>query len=252
MSDSRIPSLQRESAEAEESVPSGGLFPTTHWSLILAGRNDTPARQELLGSLIETYWRPVYVYVRAKGLNADDASDTVQGLFAQLLERDFVRRLDPARGRLRHYLKASADHYVINRHERDAAARRGGGLRPVPFDTELIERTLDTRELGPDRAYEREWALGLMERALLRLRSEFESGRRRGDAATLLRFFGFDAPPSYEEAAAACGMSAAQFKAALHRARRRFRELLRAEVGATVGAVALEDELRELRRVLGS
>jgi RNA polymerase sigma-70 factor (ECF subfamily) len=232
-------------------LPRAGLFPTTHWSLILAGRDDTSSRGELLGKLIETYWRPVYVYMRAKGLAVDDAKDAVQGLFAQLLERDFVRRLDPARGRLRHYLKASADHYVINRHERESAARRGGGLRPVPFDTELIERTWDARHEGPDRAYEREWALGLMERALTRLRAEFESGRRRGDASTLLRFFGFDAPPTYEDAAAACGMTPAQFKSALHRARQRYRELLREEVGATVGAVVVDDELRELRRALG-
>lgn len=228
-----------------------GLFPTTHWSLILAGREGATARDEALEHLVETYWRPVYVYLRAKGLGADDAQDAVQGLFAQLLERDFVRRLDPARGRLRHYLKASADHYVINRHERESAARRGGGLRPVPFDVELIERTRDEREEGPDRAYEREWALGLMQRALGRLRAEFESGRRRGDPQTVLRFFGFDAPPSYEQAAEASGMSPAQFKAALHRARQRFRELLREEVGATVGAAALDDELRELRRLLG-
>ncbi len=233
-------------------MPAAGLFPTTHWSLILEGRDSETRREELLARLIETYWRPVYVYVRAKGLAVEDARDAVQGLFARLLENDFLRRLDPARGRLRHYLKTAADNYLVNRHAYESAGRRGGGVRPLPLDLDLAERALQARDAGPERLYEREWALGLMQRALERLRSEFDQGRRRGDAETVLRFFGFEAAPTYEEAAAACGVTPAQFKALLHRARKRFRELLREEVGATVGPVALDDELRQLLRALSA
>ncbi len=230
------------------------MFPTTRWTLVVASRQGTEERRAALEELLSIYWRPVYVYARRKGLDRPAAEDAVQGFFLRLLEQDFPDRLDPEKGRLRGYLKAAFDHFVVNLHLKDAAQKRGGGQRHLPLDAVLVERELAAAPEPPDAAFEREWAVTVMEHALARLRREYEDGRRKGDVETVLRFFRLDgAPPSYEEAAAACGMTPPQFKAALHRARSRFRAILREEVAGTVGDDdAADAELADLVRILRS
>src|SRR5215510_9724598 len=210
------------------------MFPTTHWTLILASREGDEARRAALESLFAVYWKPVYFYLRRRGLAAEEAEDVVQGFFLQLLERDFLPRLDPSRGRFRSYLLTALDHYRSNLREREAAQKRGGRVRRVPIDLALAERELAAAPAEAESAYEREWAVGLMERALARLRSEYEDGQRQGRPDVFLRFFSFEPAPSYAEAAEQVGLTVSQFKAALYRARQRFREILREEVGATV------------------
>jgi RNA polymerase sigma-70 factor (ECF subfamily) len=228
----------------------GGRFPTTRWTLVLAARPDGPASRDALEALFSLYWRPVYYYLRRKGLDADRAQDTVQGFFTHLLERGFPRGVDPARGRLRSYLRVATDRYLINEHDKGAAAKRGGRLIQVPIDSESAERDLAFTAHDPGEAYEREWAVTTIARAVDRLRAEYAGGRRRGEPETILRFFGFETAPTYAEAAAACGMSVGRFKACLHRARARFRELLREEVGATADEAAVDEEIAQLLRVL--
>jgi RNA polymerase sigma factor (sigma-70 family) len=232
------------------------MFPTTRWTLILASREDDEARRQALESLLTTYWKPVYFYLRRRGLAVEAAEDAVQGFFLQLLERDFLPRLDPARGRFRSYLLTSLDHYLASLYAREAAQKRGGGVRLVPIDLVLAERELEGAPAEAETAYEREWAVGVMERALGRLRREYDEGRRQGPAEVYLRFFSLqaaDAVPSYAEAAARVGLTAPQFKAALHRARQRFRELLREEVGGTLQDASQADrEIGELVRALGA
>jgi RNA polymerase sigma factor (sigma-70 family) len=227
------------------------MFPTTRWTLILASREGDEARRAALESLLTTYWKPAYFYLRRRGVNREDAEDVVQGFFLQLLEHDFLPRLDPARGRFRSYLLTSLDHYAANLHERQSAQKRGGGVRLVPIDLALAERELEAQPAEAVAAYEREWAVGVMERALHRLREDYEDGRRRGRADVFLRFFSFEEAPSYADAAAQAGQTVVQFKAALHRARQRFRELLRDEVKGTLQDEGEADqEIRELMRVL--
>lgn len=229
----------------------GGLFPTTRWTLVLASRDEGEARRAALDALFTIYWRPVYVYLRRKGLSSEAAEDVVQGFFTSLLERDFLERADPARGRFRSYLRVSVDHYLANLYEKEAARKRGGGLRFVALDAVLAERDLPAAPESPDAAFDREWATAVMERSLARLRQEYAEGKRRGRIETVLRFFGFGEAIPYAQAAAECGMTAPQFKASLHRARARFREILLEEVGATVEQDRdAEAELLELRRLL--
>jgi RNA polymerase sigma-70 factor (ECF subfamily) len=229
------------------------MFPTTRWTLITSAREgDEESRRAALETLLATYWRPVYVYLRRKGLPPEAAEDAVQGLFVRLLERDAVARVDPARGRFRSYLLAALEHHLVNLHERETALKRGGAERVVPLETLDLEEDLPSAPEDPTRAFDREWALSVMERALGRLEREYVEGRRRG-AASVLRFFRLDAAPSHAEAAADCGMTPAQFKAALHRARTRFREILREEVSDTVGTEADgSDELRALFEALSA
>jgi RNA polymerase sigma-70 factor (ECF subfamily) len=229
------------------------MFPTTRWTLILASQKGGEAERSALEQLFSTYWKPVYFFLRRKGLPPAAAEDAVQGFFLHLLQRDFLPRLDPARGRFRSYLLRSLEHYLVNLHEHDSALKRGGGLRFVPLDVAQAERELPAAPEPPGQAYEREWALGLMERALARLRREYEEGRRKGRVDTVVRFFGLDRAPTYAEAAAECGMTVPQFKAALHRARERFRDILREEVAATVDDDAeAEREIGDLVRALSS
>ncbi len=227
------------------------MFPTTRWTLILASRAGTEARRSALEQLLTVYWKPVYLYVRRKGFDIPDAEDAVQGFFARLLERDFLTPLDPGKGRFRGYLKTAVDHYLVNLHGHATALKRGGDVRFVPLDAVLAERDFAQAPEDPDLAYDREWALGVMERALTRLRKEYVEGRRRGDVQTVVKFFGLEGAPSYAEAAAASGMTVSQFKASLHRARARFRELLRDEVADTVGDESeAGSEMAELVRIL--
>jgi RNA polymerase sigma factor (sigma-70 family) len=232
------------------------MFPTTRWTLILAAREGDGARREALESLLSTYWKPAYFYLRRRGLTVEAAEDAVQGFFLQLLERDFLPRLDPVRGRFRSYLLTALDHYLAHQRERESAQKRGGGMRLVPIDLALAERELEAAPAEAQVAYEREWALGVMERALERLRQEYDQGRRQGPAEIFLRFFSLESAepvPSYAEAAARVGLTASQFKAALHRARQRFRELLREEVGGTLQDASQADgEIGELVRALGA
>ncbi len=226
-------------------------FPATRWTAILAARDDDAARRRALEDLIAAYWKPLYFYVRRKGLRVEEAKDAVQEFLVHVLEKDFLGRADPQRGRFRGYLKASFDHFLVNRHERQSAQKRGGGARPVPLDFDVAERQSDSAPQDPAAAFDREWAVGVMERSLARLRAEYEGGGRRGPFEVLARFLTPGEAPSHEEAAREAGLGAVAFKAVLHRARVRFRELVREEVAHTVASAEdVEAEIAELVRAL--
>src|SRR5436305_8292516 len=136
-----------------------GDFPETRWTLILAWRAGERARREALEVMLAAYWKPVYHYMRRKGLDVDAAQDAVQELFAHLLAQDFLARLDPARGRFRSYLRSAADHLLINQHEQSSAKKRGGGQATLSLDFDVAERELGTPATSPEAAFDRDWAL---------------------------------------------------------------------------------------------
>lgn len=237
----------------EAAATAGGLFPKTRWTLIASSRESPEARERALAELLRVYWRPLYVYVRHKGLKPEDAQDAVQDLLVRLVEKDFLDRLAPERGKLRGYLKAAADHFLVNRHEKASAAKRGGGKADVPLDFAAAERTIADPSPGPEESYRQEWAAQVMERALGKLREEFERGERKGPFDVVKTFFQPGEPPSYKEIAKRHAMSVPQLKAFLHRARVRFRELVRAEVLDTVSSEADADaEMKELVAALSA
>jgi DNA-directed RNA polymerase specialized sigma24 family protein len=228
-------------------VPSGG-FPTTRWTLVRRAGDGAGERRIVLDALFAQYWGPAYAYVRRKGLAREDAEDAVQGFFTRLFERGFPNGLDPARGRLRGYLRVALDRYLVNEHYRRRAVKRGGDL-PPPAALERVEAALAAPVDDPAAAYDREWAVGVLERSLERLQVEYADGRRRGDPQAILRFFSFDESPSYAEGAAACGIPIPRFKAALHRARARYRQLVREEL-ASAGGGSTDEDVAELMRAL--
>jgi RNA polymerase sigma-70 factor (ECF subfamily) len=230
-----------------------GEFPQTRWTRILSSRERPEARHDALCELLALYWKPLYFYARRKGRNIESAKDLIQDFFAHLLERDFLSRLDPSRGRFRGYLRTSLDNFMANLHESQSAKKRGGGARVVALDFQVAESDVPRAEDSAEAAYDREWALEIMERAMGRLRTEFEQGTRRGPFELALSYFRPGTPPSYEEAAHQSGMTVSQFKAFLHRARVRFRALVREEVLHTVPDASDADaEMAELMRALRS
>jgi DNA-directed RNA polymerase specialized sigma24 family protein len=232
--------------------PGGTEFPQTRWTRILSCRDSPERQRETLSELLKIYWRPLYFYLRRKGLPRAEAEDAVQGFAVRLLERNFLGRLDPERGRLRGYLKTALNHHLANLREGAAAEKRGGAVQLVPLDFDAAEQALgDDPLLAADEAYQRSWAQSVFARALQRLRVEFESGSRRGPFELLARYFQGESSDSYAEIASAHGMTVPQLKSFLHRARVKFRELVRQEVADTVAdAGEIDGELETLVRSL--
>lgn len=231
-------------------VTGPSAFPSTCWTLILSARESPVARRAALDELLTRYWRPLYAFARRKGLDRGQAQDAVQGFVVQLLEKDFLARVDPGRGRLRSYLCTSLQHYLINLHEKERAQKRGGDVTTLSIDVTLAERALVSSPDEPEEAFHREWALLLLDRAMQRLRAEFEAGKRKAPFEIIETFFSTDStrePPSYQQVALEYSMTIPQVKSLLHRSRVRFRELAREEALDTVAeADEATEEVRDL------
>jgi RNA polymerase sigma factor (sigma-70 family) len=227
-------------------------FPTTHWSRL--GRVGDPADPEACAAmegLCRDYWFPLYAFIRGRGHSSHEAEDLVQGFFADLLERGDLARLDQSKGRLRSFLRASCDHYLANRRDRDLATKRGGDVTIISIDRRDAEDRYGreaAHELTPDRLFERQWALTLLGRVLERLEAE---AVQAGNAAFFDRLRpalqGDALAPSARDIGAELGMSEGAVRTAVHRLRARYRELLREEVGRTTDdPEAIDEEIGEL------
>ena len=228
------------------------LFPTTRWTRLLNAKDSKQAREEALRSLMQIYWRPLFVYLRRSGLTTEAAEDAVQGIWLQLIERDAIDSLTPERGHLRAYLKTVATNYLRSQHEAKTAAKRGGS-QVVELSLEIAHAenlAADAEQSSPELAFEKAWADSVMQTALQQLKAEFESGARAGPFELVTRFFSGQTTQSYREAAAEFKMSLPQLKAFLHRARVRYQELVQAAVQDTVATeAAIADEVKAVTGV---
>jgi RNA polymerase sigma-70 factor (ECF subfamily) len=231
-------------------------FRTTRWSLVIRSQRPDPDGTRAFAELCATYWAPVYALYRHSGLQAADAEDLTQGLFAELLERGDLGRARPERGRFRAYLCSCARHFLANQRGRARAAKRGGGRLPLSLDLAGEESRLglepaDRRD--PAACFDRRWAEAVIETAFTALeRSEREAGR--GAQFDLLRpvLEGETPPAAWAKLAAEHGSSEGALKVAAHRLKQRFQKQLRAAVRDTVDAAEdVGDELAELLRALG-
>jgi len=239
------------------SVPDRG-FATTRWSLVLtAGRSTTPAARTALAELCGLYWPPLYGYARRKGYSEEQAQDLTQAFFTRFLEKHFVGVADPHRGRFRSFLLASFKHFTANEYDREHAKKRGGGQQTLSleFDEAEAHFGIEPRDtLTPEMLFEREWARGVLERVLAALAAECA---RTGKTDLFERvkdlLVGEKIPGGYAALARALGTTEGALKVTVHRLRRRFRTLLRAEISATVSNEAeIDDEIRYLMAVLTS
>ena len=238
-------------------MPSQDQFTTTRWTLVLAAkRRHDPGGPEAFARLCERYYEPLYSYLRRRGESVEDAQDLTQGFIARLLEKDVLRHADPARGKFRAFLLTSLKHYAANEHVRAVAGKRGGGKLSISFDLEAAEGRYwlePTDYLTPERLYDRRWALGVLERALRTLGAEFRANGRESffEAVQGTLTGDVDAVP-YREIADRFDMSESNVKVSIHRMRRRYGDLVRAEIAETVETeAAVDDELRYLLTALG-
>jgi RNA polymerase sigma factor (sigma-70 family) len=227
-------------------------FPTTHWSRVVqAGDPAEPGARAALAELCTAYWYPLYAFVRRKGFGADEAADLVQGTFADLLKRDGLAAVDPARGRFRSYLMAACAHHIADCRDRDRAAKRGGGRSPIPIDRVAAEGRYaadPAHELTAERLFDRRWATDVLEHAVDRLEAETAcAGKAELFARLLPALTGGRGEVPQAAVAAELGMTEGAVKMAASRLRRRYGELLREEIARTVADPAdLEEEIRSL------
>jgi RNA polymerase sigma-70 factor (ECF subfamily) len=225
----------------------------TRWTLVIAAANtDSPEpAMRALTELCQTYWPPLYAYIRRQGCDPHESEDLTQEFFSRLLEKNYLADADPAKGKFRSFLLASLKHFLSNERDRARAQKRGGGQTVIALDglTEAARSRIEPVDnASPDKAFDRQWALTVLDQALKRLRTEFAATGREQLFDEMKAFLTGDAPAqSHAKIGAKCGMSDGAVKVAVHRMRRRYRDLLREEVAQTVTTPEeIEGEIREL------
>ena len=241
------------SASDEQSRPSmgDGDFRTTHWSIVLAaGRSDSTRARDALEKLCQTYWYPLYAFVRRLGHRPHDCEDLVQAFFTQCLEKHYLVAADQAKGRFRSFLLIALKRFLANEWDKARTRKRGGGEPPISLDALTAEQrdaVEPAEHLSADRLFERRWALTLLDKVLSQLREEQIAAGRSAAFDLLKDSLTGGHAASYAELAAGLGRTEGAVKVAVHRLRRRYRELLEAEISNTV---ASREEVADERRYL--
>lgn len=228
-------------------------FVTTQWTRVLEARGDSPEARAALSDLCAAYYAPVLAFLRGTVSNQDVARDLTQEFFARVLARQGVDTADPQRGRFRSYLLGAVKHFLGDVREREHRLKRGAGRDPEPLDpdtdTSLGMQFPDTATPGPDKEFDRKWALTLLDRALQALAQEQQDVGKADHFDTLKPWLTGDTENlSQAEAAHRLGLNEGAVKVAIHRLRRQFREVIKAEIGQTVSNRAQVDE--ELHHLL--
>ena len=227
-------------------------FETTRWSLVLTAAGEPQQARAALEILCRTYRRPVQAYIRRCVGAVDAAEDLTQAFFLEFIEHAWHARADPARGRFRAYLLTAVKRFLVDQHVFERRLKRGGGIAFEAIDAQDGIEMADGSD--PETAFERDWAMAVLDAALARLRAEAEAAGKLALFERLREFLTErPADADYEHVAAALNLRRNTLAVAVHRLRHRLRELVRAEIGETAaGREALNEELRGLRTALGS
>jgi len=228
-------------------------FDSTQWSLVLRAREHTPAARDALDRLCRVYRPPVIAYIRSRGYAADASEDLAQTFFARFVEDAYHANADPLRGRFRAFLLVALKRFLINQDAEAHALKRGGdiSLRRLD-DSQLNIADIASDSGGPERAFERSWAVAVLEAAMRKLRAEAEEADKLPMFEQLCEFL-TERPDEadYERVARTLNLRRNTLAVAVHRLRHRLRELVRAELAqTTVASEDLESELRDLRATL--
>ena len=223
--------------------------------LAAASRQQTDDSDSALATLCRDYWYPLYAYIRSRGYSAADAQDLTQEFFALLLEKHFLREANPERGRFRSFLLAAVGHFLSNQQDRQRAQKRGGGTTVVSLelgDAEGRYIAEPSHSITPEKIFERSWTLTLLDRVLAQMEKEYARTGKASLFAGLKRYLtGAENLVPYGIMAADLNMTEAAVKVAVHRLRRRFRDLLREQVAETVAnAEEIDPEIRHLLSTL--
>ncbi len=230
-------------------------FPNTRWSVVLAAtRAPSSESAAALELICQAYWYPLYAHARRCGQSPHDAQDLTQEFFRRLLEKRWLESADREQGRLRSFLMVALKRFMSNEWDRASAQRRGGGKAQAQFDTAFAESRFaaDRQTLAPDEAFDRQWALTLLRLATDRLRREFAAAGKPGDYDTLKPCLLADRGGiDYATVARQLGVNEGAARVAVHRLRKRFREIYREEISQTLaGDADLDAELRHLAAAL--
>jgi RNA polymerase sigma-70 factor (ECF subfamily) len=231
------------------------VFPPTRWSVVLAAkRTPSPESAAALEIICQACWYPLYAYVRRCGQSPHDAQDLTQEFFCRLLEKRWLDSADREKGRLRSFLIVALKKFMSNEWDRVSAQRRGGGRAYVQFDTAFAESRFaaDSHSLAPEETFDRQWALTLISLTTSRLRREFAAAGKPDDYDTLKTCLLADrGAVDYATVAKQLGVNAGAARVAVHRLRKRFREIFREEISQTLAEGAdLDAELRHLAAAL--
>ncbi len=234
----------------------GGHFNTTAWTLVRAAGVDTSVGRQSLETLCRNYWSPLYVWLRRSGTQASDAEDQLQGFFTHLIEHGVLSYADPARGRFRSFLIASLKQFLAKEHHFQNAEKRRPAAGIVSLDTERVEAAFRLRgsaEETAEQAFDRAWAMTVIEQVNSRLRDEFVSNGKGDLFDALSGTLTGQKELSGRELAERLHMTESAVRVAAHRLRQRFGAMLRQEIAETVDRPdEVEDELLNLIRALKS
>jgi RNA polymerase sigma factor (sigma-70 family) len=231
-------------------------FPHTRWSVVLAAtQKDAPESAAALESLCRAYWFPLYAYVRRCGQSPHDAQDLTQEFFYRLLEKRWLDSADREKGKLRTFLIVALKHFMSHEWRRASAQRRGGGQSPMPFDTEFAESRYaadPSANLAADKTFDKQWAMTLLDLTVNRLRAEFTAAGRPDNFEALKGCLMAERGAiDYAAVAKLLGVKESAARVAVHRLRKRFRDVYREEISQTLADGAdLDGELRHLAAAL--
>jgi hypothetical protein len=227
-------------------------FPTTHWSRVARAGDSTA-----LAELCAAYWYPIYALIRRKGHQADQSLDLTQAYFARLIEKGTISAADPTRGRFRTFLKADCAFFLADARDHDRSLKRGGGVRTLSIDSEDAEtrfRREPSHSDTPERLFERDWAVSLIDRAIGRLERHYQGSRAEAFRRLKPILTGEPEAARFAQLAAELKTTEGALRTALHRLRARFADELRLEIAETLDdptPEAIADELRDLFSALG-
>jgi RNA polymerase sigma-70 factor (ECF subfamily) len=232
------------------------VFPNTRWSVVLAAtQRPSPESAAALETICRAYWYPLYACIRRCGQPPHDAQDLTQEFFCRLLEKRWLDAADRERGKLRVFLITALKHFMSNEWRKASAQRRGGGQAQVPFDTSIAESRYVADKTAPlmaESTYDRQWALTLLAWTLDRLEAEFlTAGRLAHFEALKSSLMAERGAIDYAAVAKQLGVNEGAARVAVHRLRKRFREIYREELAQTLAnETDLEAELRHLAAAL--
>lgn len=225
-------------------------FHTTRWTLVRQSRGDDTKAKQALSDLCAAYYAPVVAFIARSGFEEGRARDLAHDFFARVLAAPQTLQPDAERGRFRSYLLGAVRHFVCDALDRERAQKRGGGAEVQAITGTGLTLT-DANATAPDRAFDRQWALTLLDRVLKQLACEFEAAGKADHFDQLKPWLTGDGGSiTQAEIGQRLGMNDGAVKVAIHRLRKRFREMVKAEVAQTVGESEVRDELNHLVAIL--
>ncbi len=236
-------------------IPAHAVFATTQWTRVLATRGESSEARAALSDLCSAYYEPVVKFLRARFHDDDRAREFAHEFFAHLLERNSLAGADRARGRFRSYLLGAVKHFIADRHDRELAAKRGAWAEHVSIDVGTdTSPGIDppaTQEYPPEVEFDRQWAMTMLDRAMKQLSADFTSAGNAEHFNILKPWLTGGGSDSQADAAHRLGLNEGAVKVAIHRLRKRFRELVKTEIANTVeDASEVAGEMSHLVTVL--